>query len=197
MSLLFAMFTFSLAMSITPGPVNMITLSSGVNYGVKKTLPYVSGANIGFFLLLLLVGFVFFEFIQAYPFFLNYLAIGGSLYIIYIGYKIAAAKPEIAVKKNARPKFHEGFILQWLNPKAWVASVSGVSIFSSAESMVPFLTFSGIYFFVCYACLLVWALLGAKMSVLLNSSYRLRLFNLAMGLLLIITAVYLCYSHFV
>ena len=59
MSLLFAMFSFSLAMSISPGPVNMIILSSGVNYGVKKTIPYVSGATIGFTLLLLFTGLGF------------------------------------------------------------------------------------------------------------------------------------------
>ncbi len=195
-SLLIAMILFSLAMSISPGPVNMIILSSGVNYGVKRTIPYVSGATVGFTLLLLFIGLGFFQFIKSYPFFLTYLAIGGSLYIIYIGIKILSAKPEIEVKKKSNiPKFYEGFLLQWLNPKAWIACVSGVSIFSSAESYVPFLIFSGIYFLVCYASLAVWAIMGAKVSSLLNSHFRLRLFNLAMGLLLIVTAGYLCYTH--
>jgi threonine/homoserine/homoserine lactone efflux protein len=198
MSLLLAMFLFSLAMSISPGPVNMIILSSGVNYGVKRTIPYVSGATVGFTLLLLFIGLGFFQFIKAYPFFLTYLAIGGSLYIIYIGYKIASEKPEIEVKKKSNiPKFYEGFLLQWLNPKAWIACVSGVSIFSSAESYVPFLIFSGIYFLVCYASLAVWAIMGAKVSSLLSSHFRLRLFNLAMGILLIVTAGYLCYTHLI
>lgn len=71
MSLLFAMFSFSLAMSISPGPVNMIILSSGVNYGAKRTIRYVSGATIGFTLLLLFVGLVFEQFIRAYPFLLT------------------------------------------------------------------------------------------------------------------------------
>lgn len=195
MSLLFAMFSFSLAMSISPGPVNMIILSSGVNYGAKKTIPYVSGATIGFTLLLLFVGLVFEQFIKAYPFLLTYLAIGGSLYIIYMGYKIASSKPEIEIKKGDVPKFYEGFLLQWLNPKAWIACVSGVSIFSSAESYGPFLTFAGIYFFVCYVSLVAWAFLGEKVSFLLNSHFRLRLFNISMGSLLIVTAIYLCYTH--
>lgn len=190
------MFSFTLAMSITPGPVNMCILSSGVNYGVKKTIPYISGANIGFILLLLLVGLVLFEFIQAYPFFLNYLAIIGSLYIIYMGYKIATTNTDIKVKKVALPKFHEGFIIMWINPKAWIACVSGASIFSSAESIYPFLTFVGIYFLVGYASLLLWAVLGDKLSILLGNNFRLRIFNVIMGSLLIITAAYLCYSHF-
>ncbi len=195
MSLLFAMFAFSLAMSISPGPVNMIILSSGVNYGVKSTIPYVSGATVGFTLLLLFIGLGFYQFINAYPSFLTYLAIAGSLYIIYMGYKIATAKPDIEVKKGDIPKFYQGFLLQWINPKAWIACVSGVSIFSSADSYDQFLIFSGIYFIVCYLSLAAWAILGDKVSLLLNSHIRLRLFNIAMGLLLIVTAAYLCYTH--
>lgn len=97
--------------------------------------------------------------------------------------------------KNA-PKFFEGFLLQWINPKAWIACISGVSIFSSTEGHGPFLTFAIIYFIVCYLSLGVWAILGDKLSYLLKDHFRLRLFNFTMGLLLMITAGYLCYGQF-
>ena len=197
MTLLLAMFSFSLAMSISPGPVNMIILSSGINYGVKKTIPYVSGATIGFTLLLLFIGLGFLQLIQTYPFFLTYLAVGGSLFISYMGYKIASAEPQMEVVKTDIPKFYEGFLLQWLNPKAWIACVSGVSIFSSVESYGPFLTFTGIYFLVCFASLAAWAVLGDRVSIFLNTAFRLRLFNVLMGSLLIATACYLCYNHII
>lgn len=196
MKLLLAMFSFSLVMSITPGPVNMIILSSGLNHGVKKTIPYVSGATVGFTLLLLFTGFGFSQFINAYPSFLTYLAIVGSLYIIYIGYKIASAKPKLEISKKDVPKFYEGLLLQWINPKAWIACVSGVSIFSSVETHSPFLTFTMIYFMVCYISLSVWAILGDKVSYLLKDYFRLRVFNFIMGSILIITAGYLCYGQF-
>lgn len=191
MTFLFPMFLFSLAMSITPGPVNMIILSSGINYGVKKTIPYVSGATVGFTLLLLFIGFGFSQFIKAYPIFLTYLSVAGSLYVIYIGYKIAFSHPVIDVSKNDTPKFHEGFLLQWINPKAWIACVSGVSIFSSANSYIPFLKFTLIYFIVCYISLSIWAMLGDKISYLLKNHFHLRLFNFFMGMLLMLTAAYL------
>lgn len=196
MTLLLAMFSFSLVMSITPGPVNMIILSSGISYGVKRTIPYVSGATVGFTLLLLFIGFGFSQFINAYPFFLTSLAVIGSLYIIYMGYKIASSKSKLEISKKDAPKFYEGFLLQWVNPKAWIACVSGASIFSSAESYDPFLMFTIIYFIVCYISLGVWAILGDKMSYLLKDHFRLRLFNFTMGILLMITAGYLCYAHF-
>lgn len=195
MTLLLAMLSFSLVMSITPGPVNMIILSSGINYGVKRTIPYVSGATIGFILLLLFIGFGFSQFINAYPFFLTYLAIAGSLYIIYLGYKIASSKSELKISNNDAPKFYEGFLLQWINPKAWIACVSGASMFSSATSYNPFLKFTIIYFIVCYISLSIWAILGDKVSYLLKEHGRLRLFNFIMGLLLMATAGYLCFSQ--
>ena len=195
MTHLLAMFSFSLVMSITPGPVNMIILSSGINHGAKKTIPYVSGATAGFTLLLLFIGFGFSQFINAYPFFLTYLAIIGSLYIIYMGYKIASSKPELEISKKDAPKFYEGFLIQWINPKAWIACISGASIFSSAENYRRFLIFSIIYFIICYISLGVWAILGDKMSHLLKDPFHLRLLNFTMGLLLMITAGYLCYGQ--
>ena len=195
MSHLFAMLLFSLAMSISPGPVNMIIFSSGVNYGVKRTIPYISGATIGFTLLLLFVGFGLFQFIKAYPFFLSYLTTGGMLYIIYIACKMALASVQNEEMRKNIPTFYQGFLLQWINPKAWIACVSGVSIFSNPQNYNFLLMFTSVYFLVCYMSLFTWAIMGDRISFLLNSHFRLRLFNCAMGSLLIITVCYLYYTH--
>lgn len=196
MTLLLAMFSFSLVMSISPGPVNMIIVSSGINYGAKRTFPYVSGATIGFTLLLLFIGFGFFQVTQNYPAFFTVLAVAGALFIINMGYKLAISKPEFKLSYNKIPKFYEGFLLQWLNPKAWIACVSGVSLFSSPESYQPLLTFVLIYFLVCYACLGAWAILGDKISILFHNHTRLKAFNVFMGGLLIVTAIYLLANQF-
>jgi len=196
MLLLIAMFSFSLAMSISPGPVNMVIVSSGASYGVRKTFSFVSGATIGFTLLLLFIGLGFVKVIELYPSFLKYLAIAGSLFIIYMGYLIASSKPELDIKEQKQPTFIQGFLLQWLNPKAWIACVAGVSLFSVPNSNQVFLTFSLVYFLVCYFSLFSWSILGDKVTILLNSEFRLKLFNQLMGGLLIVTACFLLYSQF-
>jgi threonine/homoserine/homoserine lactone efflux protein len=196
MSLLIAMFSFSLAMSISPGPVNMIIVSSGASYGIRKTFSFVSGATIGFTLLLLFIGLGFYKIVDLYPSILKYLAVSGSLFIIYMGYSIGSSKPELDIKEQKQPTFIQGFLLQWLNPKAWIACVAGVSLFSESDSNQVFLTFSLIYFLVCYLSLFAWSLLGDKVTILLNSEFRLKLFNQLMGSLLIVTAVFLLYSQF-
>ncbi|MDM7027391.1 LysE family translocator, partial [Klebsiella michiganensis] len=150
MSLILAMFMFALTMSISPGPVNMVIISSGANHGFRKTLPFISGATTGFTLLLILVGFGFYAVIDKYPLFFNYLNIAGSAFIIYLGYKIAASAPELSLKKNDTPGFVQGFLLQWLNPKAWIACASGVALFSEPATQTMLMVFIIIYFLVCY-----------------------------------------------
>jgi threonine/homoserine/homoserine lactone efflux protein len=196
MTILIAMISFSLAMSISPGPVNMVIVSSGATHGIRQTFPFVSGAVIGFTLLLLFVGLGFYRVVNAYPFFLKYLGIAGSIFIVYMGYMIATSKPEIAIEERSRPTFPQGFLMQWLNPKAWMASMAGVSLFSAPTDNQLFLTFSLIYFLVCYLSLFAWSVLGDRVTILLNSETRIGYFNKLMGGLLVATACFLLYTQF-
>jgi len=117
----------------------------------------------------------------------------GITLIIYMGYLIATSKPELNIEKQTQPTFIQGFLMQWLNPKAWMACVSGVTLFSAPNDNYVFLTFSLIYFVVCYLSLFSWSVLGDKVTVVLNTELRIRVFNLIMGGLLLITASYLLY----
>ncbi|AMB86307.1 lysine transporter LysE [Pseudomonas agarici] len=195
-ALILTMSMFSLSMSISPGPVNMVIIASGANHGFWRTFPFVSGATIGFTLLLIFVGFWFLRVIESYPVFFEYLGVAGSVFIIYVGYKIASSRPELVVEKGDVPSFMQGFLLQWLNPKAWVACASGAALFSSPHTHTTLITFMAIYFVVCYISLAAWAVLGDRVSVLLNGTMRIRIFNLAMGGMLIATAFYMFYLQF-
>jgi threonine/homoserine/homoserine lactone efflux protein len=195
MTLFIAMCVFSLTMSISPGPVNMVIVSSGANHGFRRTIPFVSGATIGFTLLLIFVGFWLLQIVGAHPVFLMYLEFVGAAFIVYVGYKIAASSPEINVEEKRTPTFMEGFLLQWLNPKAWIACASGAALFSDPTTHSTLLAFTTVYFLVCYLSLAAWAVLGDRVAVLLKSRLRIRLFNLAMGGMLIATAGYLVYTQ--
>jgi threonine/homoserine/homoserine lactone efflux protein len=56
MNIYLSMAAFALAASITPGPVNIVALSAGAQFGFNATLRHVSGATLGFTLLLILLG---------------------------------------------------------------------------------------------------------------------------------------------
>lgn len=196
MLLLFTMFIFSLTLSFSPGPVNMVIISSGAVHGFRKTFSFVSGATIGFTLLLIFICFGFYTAIEKYPVFFRYLNIAGSLFILYLGYKIASSRSDMSLTKTDSPGFVQGFVMQWINPKAWTASASGAAMFSEPSTPVTALVFITVYFFVCYLSLSAWALMGEKVSVLLRSTRQLRTFNVLMGGLLFIRACYMLFLTF-
>lgn len=190
LSVIFAMCLFALTMSLSPGPVNLISLSTGVNHGFKSAMPFVFGATIGFTVLLLLVGLGIGRFAAQNPLALEVLGYIGAAFIAYLGYKIARSTPDIKVSSKASlPTFHQGFFLTWLNPKAWIASLAGVSAFGLANSSLMLSIFVSLYFFICYACISSWALLGSKVTVLLAKPKNLQIFNRAMGGSLMIVAL--------
>jgi len=182
---------FSLSMSISPGPVNLLTLSTGINHGFRQAMPFVSGATIGFTLLLLIIGVGIGEIAASSEGFLQLLAYVGTGYICYLGFKIATAKPQLELDRDTRPGLLQGILLQWLNPKAWMACLSGVSVFNLADSETMLAVFIGLYFVICYASIASWALVGAKIKNILVAPGNLRLLNLTMGMTLILVACYL------
>ncbi len=194
-TLLLAMFSLSLVMSISPGPVNMMIIASGINHGFRPTFLFISGATIGFTLLLIMIALGLSTVYEQYSSAFSILEILGALFICYMGYKIATSKGELEVDEQEKKylKFHEGFLLQWLNPKAWIACISGVSMFSqSSWTLIVFIT---IYFFVCYASLSFWGVLGQKATRFLNTNQRLQLFNQVMGGVLVLAAFSIVVSN--
>ena len=194
MTIFFSMFTFAFVLSIFPGPVNVLILASSLNYGFKKTFSFISGATIGFTILLIIVSFGFKEFIIGNPFLASMIEIIGALFIMYMGYKIISSN-SIDLKADKPSKylrFHEGFLLQWLNPKAWFACIAGVTLYSNSQENLYF--FIILYFIVCYACLSFWAIVGDKISIFFNSPLKLKVFNILMGGILIISALYIIIS---
>ena len=196
-TIILSMIALSFAMSISPGPVNILIISSAVNHGFKKTFAFVSGATIGFTLLLVCVAFGLIVFIEDNRLFLQVLSIVGAFFIIYLGYKIASSKDSIKIDKQKTKtlNFYEGFLLQWLNPKAWIACVASVPLFSSTKQEL--ITFIIIYFILCYLSLLFRALFSEKLSIFLDNNKKLTIFNFTMGGLLIIPAIYLIISFLI
>jgi len=196
MVIFIAMCLFALSMSLSPGPVNLISLSSGLNFGVKKSLPFVSGASIGFTLLLLCVGLGVGTVVVNTPIFLDVLCIIGSSFIGYMGVKLASSKAELVFTEKKLPSFNQGFVLQWLNPKAWIACVAGVSAFNLINDFGQLLVFVSLYFVICFICIACWAVAGQKVSQYLTMPRYIRVFNLLMGGLLIAVALYLFLTQF-
>ncbi|WP_317204864.1 LysE family translocator [Janthinobacterium sp.] len=181
---------YALVCSVTPGPVNLVAISSGMRFGLRRTLPQISGATLGFAVLLFAIGMGLGEVLRATPWLLVALKIGGSLFLLYLAWQLYAASGHAAdVKMSAPPSFRDGVLAQWLNPKAWLASAAGVSTYTvpGAAYTLSVAAMTLLFLLMCFASFSAWALLGASATKLFDSARLIQRLNRAMALLLLLS----------
>lgn len=181
---------YALVCSASPGPVNIVAVSSGMSFGVRRTLPQISGAALGFSLLMFAVGMGLGQLLRAAPWLLSALKIGGSLFLCYLAYKLFLASGDAAdVSLGQPPSFWDGALAQWLNPKAWVVSAAGVSTYTvpGAAYQASVVGMTLLFLLMCFGSTGAWAWLGASAKNLLSSAALVRRFNRAMALLLLLS----------
>lgn len=110
---------FSIATSMTPGPNNIMLLSSGLTYGYKRTIPHVLGVVIGFPLMTIFVGLGLGELFKIYPVAFTVLKVAGIFYLLWLAWKIANSTPTLNKNdEDSQPlKFIPIVLFQWINPK--------------------------------------------------------------------------------
>ncbi|MDW6004674.1 LysE family translocator [Vibrio mangrovi] len=194
MTILLAMAIFALVTSISPGPVNILATVTGANCGYLRTVPHIMGATLGFVTILFLLGFGLSQFLSEAPYLTDILTYLGGAFLLYLSYKVATQNPlsDSEEDNTSAPSLFQGIMCQWLNPKAWIVSLAGISVFfhdNSAE-LEKLLIFCSIFFVVCYASISVWAVLGVTIRSILSTPRHFKLFNIVMGLLLAVTVLY-------
>lgn len=192
LNLFLSMSAFALASSITPGPVNIVSLTAGVQHGFRATMRHVTGATVGFTVLLLLIGLGLHEVLQAHPRLIQFIRWFGVAFLLYMAVQLARDNGELGdARHNKKPSYVHGALMQWLNPKAWLASIAGMGAYAADGNMRLVVQFSAIYFVICYASLAMWAYAGAFLRTRLSEPRHVCLFNRTMSALLAASAVYL------
>lgn len=183
---------FALAASISPGPVNLVSLAAGVRYGFRAAMWHVTGATLGFTVLLLLTGFGLHELIERWPQAASVIKWAGVAFLLYMAYRLATDDGELSTDKEARrPSAWAGAAMQWLNPKAWLAAVAGIGIYCAGRDTILVWQFAAIYCVICYASLACWAYAGVFLRRFLHDARRMRVLNRAMAVLIAASVVFL------
>ncbi|WP_353193337.1 LysE family translocator [Pandoraea pnomenusa] len=191
MTLFYSMATFALAASITPGPVNVVALGSGARYGLGPSLRHVTGATVGFVVLLVAVGFGVYELLRRVPVLMHAIQWFGVAFLLYMAYKLAVDNGELGDADPRRgPTMTHGAVMQWLNPKAWLAALAGMGAYAAGDA-TRIWQFAAIYFVVCWLSVGCWAAAGAMLSHHMRDARRVRRLNRVMAALLAGSAVYL------
>ena len=195
MSLFLSMAAFALAMSISPGPVNIVALSAGARYGVRASLRHVSGATIGFTALLILVGLGLHEVLVRWQWLTLAIQLAGVAFLLYMAYKLARDDGSLPTGESSKgPSFFHGAAMQWLNPKAWLACVAGMGAFVADGEARLVWQFAAVYLVICYLSVGCWAYAGTFLRGYLSNAAGMRWFNRLMALLLAVSALYLLFT---
>ena len=189
---LLALATFTLVASITPGPNNLMLMSSGANFGFGRSVPHVLGVSIGVVLMIGVVGTGLHQAFDAFPWTYTALQIICTGYLIYLAFKIATAAPTasgVIANKPAKPfTFLQAALFQWVNPKAWAIALTACASYVPVQHpLLGLVLVAGIFGLIGLLSASMWTLMGGQMRQVLSNPRRLRAFNILAATLLLLT----------
>ncbi|KQW93997.1 hypothetical protein ASC94_15760 [Massilia sp. Root418] len=190
MTELLPLMSYCLVMSATPGPNNVMLATTGANFGGRGALPLILGIQAGMFVQTMLMCVGLGSVFTAFPLAHQALRIAGSLYLVYLAWKLSGASA--AGAQAAKPvSFAQAAVFQALNPKSWIKAITMASVFMPAggNTLANALLLTLIGCVVGAPCNIMWALFGVSIRHLLTDPRKQRVFNLAMGAILLVLAV--------
>jgi threonine/homoserine/homoserine lactone efflux protein len=195
---LLALSVFAAVSSGTPGPNNLMILTSGVNFGMKRSFPHLMGITLGFCFMIFCVGMGLQTMFVLLPQLETVLRYGGTVYLLWLAWKIAHSGPISSgagecKATGAKPMgFWAAAAFQWVNPKAWFMAISAITTYAStaenaamgsklSQVLLVVLIFGAINLPL-VAC---WGWFGSAMRQFLQDPRKLKAFNLTMAILLV------------
>ena len=189
--LFLALAGFALVTVITPGPNNLMLMTSGANFGFRRSIPHMLGVGLGFPMMIVPVGLGVMQVFDLWPLSYTILKVLSVLYMLYLAWRIAhAAPPDGAPKAGSKPfSFLQAAAFQWVNPKAWSMALGAITLYAAGRDLAAVLWVAGTY--VAMGCISTtsWTILGQQLRRILNRPNRLRVFNWAMAGLLVASLI--------
>lgn len=191
MTPLLPLLAFAFATSITPGPNNTLVMMTAANWGFRASLPAFFGVVAGFMVLMLATGLGLGELFILWPLLHVILKWACFGWLLVLAWRLARAQaPDMKSDAPARPlSFWHMVLFQWVNPKAWMMTIGAVALFVpvGADPLVPVLRVILAYLLAGAPCVLAWAWFGVGISRFLTNPRRVRIFNVTMAILLVVS----------
>jgi len=186
-----ALFGFAFVMSISPGPGNFLLLTSGANFGFRRSIPLVLGISVGFLTMVLGVGLGLGKILSEFPIIYTLLRLLCGAYVLLLAYKIAKSRSlgSGSSEQVAKPiSFTQASLFQLLNPKAWAVAIIVTVSYTAPENYISSLfLLIGLFAIVNIPSISIWAISGAALQRQLSAGKRIKYFNIFMALLLVLS----------
>ena len=129
---LISLMLFCFVTSCTPGPNNILASYSSFNFGIKKTIPHMLGVALGYTSMITILDVGLIIPFKNYPIIQDVLKVLGSIFLIYLAYKISFSRSNSRNLINNPVKFLESYFFQFINPKG--VSVAIITIVTFVDS---------------------------------------------------------------
>ena len=184
-------------MAITPGPANLFAIATGMQKGKAAALVGVAGMNAGTLTWFAGAALGLGALSIAFPRAFHLLAIGGALYVGWLGLRSILsglrdeAHPGHAPLRVSRSAFVDGFTVQISNPKALLFFTAVLPPFIDTERplLAQLAMFAAATIGMDVIAMSAYGLGGAALSARMAEPRFRRGFFVAVGLLLMTTAV--------
>ena len=181
---------FAFVTSVTPGPNNLMLMVAGANFGLRRSLPHMSGVSLGHAFMALLVGLGLGAALEAVPQAKLAMKIAAVVYMLWLAWKMAhAAAPGEGPGEGpgaGRPlTFLQAAAFQWVNPKAWAMAIGAMAAYAADGGWMRVAMVAALFALVNFPSVLLWTWAGQAMRVFLQVPSRLRGFNWTMAALLV------------
>lgn len=204
---LLPLIAFTATSALTPGPNNILLMTSGVNFGFRRTVPHMLGVIIGFPAMVALIGIGIGTTILTQPLVHQIVTLGGMLYLLWLAWHIASAdvtanEDQLLTQERAaedqpapspgRPMtFLAAAAFQWVNAKAWISAIGMLAIYAPRGYGVigGIAIVVGINLLISVVSATTWTAFGLALARWLGNPLRRRLFNVTMAALLVVTLV--------
>ena len=188
---LIALALYALVTSVTPGPNNLMLLASGVNFGFRQTIPHMLGIALGFTAMVALVGFGLGAVLTLFPVVFNVLRVLALVYMVWLSWKLASSGSLGSGDAKARPMtFIEAALFQWINPKAWAMALTATTLYTVPDMYyLSVILVAGTFGVINLPSVSCWAGFGVALRGFLSVPARLRIFNVGMAVLLLLSTL--------
>jgi threonine/homoserine/homoserine lactone efflux protein len=180
----------SLSLGFTPGPNNAVASYSAFNFGFKKTIPLIMGVGLGYTTLVILINFVLISIFKTYPIIQEIIRILGTVFLVYLAYKIATSNTSNNEKKTNPVTFYDTFVFQFINPKGVMAATTLISKFVDQDN---YISTSVMVIIVCsltaFSSITAWTLLGKFLRKFATNNSFIKRFNYVMSMLILVCII--------
>jgi threonine/homoserine/homoserine lactone efflux protein len=175
----------------TPGPNNVVASYSGFNFGITKTIPHILGVTFGFTSLVLFLSIGLINIFKLFPIIQVVMRYLGTLFLIYLSYKIAFSGTTNETKKENPVKFIETFLFQYLNPKGVTVAIIVVSTYLElGENYISYTTqILTLAFLFSITSITLWTFVGKFLRKFATNDKFIKYFNYVMSVLLLLSII--------